>query len=55
MKIIKYEIGSIDISYTVKTYKGHVFTHAFPKDTPSDNVQRYLMLLSNTVDERKIK
>ncbi|MBF0812804.1 hypothetical protein ACW5YJ_11800 [Staphylococcus sp. mip270_02] len=55
MKIIKYEIGSIDINYTVETFKGHVFTHAFPKDTPSDNVQRYLKLLSNTVDERKIK
>ncbi|MEC5302199.1 MULTISPECIES: hypothetical protein [Staphylococcus] len=55
MKIIKYEIGNIDISYTVETLKGHVFTHAFPKDTPSDNVQRYLMLLSNIVDERKVK
>lgn len=55
MKIIKYEIGSIDISYTVEPHKGHVFTHTLPKDTPSDNVQRYLTLLSKTVDERKIK
>ena len=33
MKIINYEIGAIDIRYTVETIKGHIFTHSFPKDT----------------------
>lgn len=55
MKIINYEIGTLDISYTVETIKGHIFTHAFPKDTSSKNVERYLTLLSTNVDERKAK
>ncbi|UQW80931.1 hypothetical protein [Staphylococcus edaphicus] len=55
MKIIKYEIGAIDISYTVKTINGHIFTHSFPKDTSSINVERYLNILSTNVDERKTK
>lgn len=53
MKIINYEIGAIDIRYTVETIKGHIFTHSFPKDTPSKNVERCLKLLSTNVDERK--
>lgn len=53
MKIINYEIGAIDIRYTVETIKGHIFTRSFPKDTPSNNVERCLKLLSTNVDERK--
>ncbi|SCT23286.1 hypothetical protein [Staphylococcus caeli] len=54
MKIINYEIGSIDISYTVETIKGHIFTHALPKDTPSTNVERYLTLISTNLDKQKV-
>jgi len=53
MKIINLEISNYNITYTIETKKGNVFTHALPKDVTTHNVQRYLNLLCNNVDKSK--
>ncbi|WP_172793163.1 hypothetical protein [Staphylococcus sp. NAM3COL9] len=50
MQIINYNINLDHVTYTVETENGHVFTHSLPKDTTSNNIYRYLEILSNNVD-----
>ncbi|MGO2109919.1 MAG: hypothetical protein ACTH27_13215, partial [Staphylococcus equorum] len=50
MQIINYNINLDHVTYTVETKNGHVFTHSLPKDTTSNNIYRYLEILSSNVD-----